>query len=71
MSLVESLDEDYFKPSIFKEEDCSTEETVISPSHYQVFPEFNLEVRDINKVEDIVLDFINNNIKRGNNVSIS
>ena len=25
------------------------EETVLSPSHYQLFPEFNLEVKDVNK----------------------
>lgn len=49
MSLVESLDGGYFNPSVFKDEEYNTEETVVSPSHYQVFPEFNIEVRDINK----------------------
>ena len=48
---VKEVDLEYLKYLLNKED---TEETqkpdmVVSPKHYQLFPEFNLEIKDINK----------------------
>lgn len=61
MSLVETINSHcnypdilYPCPDISKIKDGTDiskglEETVLSPSHYQLFPEFDLEVKDVNK----------------------
>ena len=48
---VKEVDLEYIKSLLDKED---TEETqkpdmIVSPKHYQLFPEFNLEIKDINK----------------------
>ena len=48
---VEEVDLEYLKSLLNKEDTEETQKTdmVVSPKHYQLFPEFNLEIKDINK----------------------
>lgn len=48
---VKEVNLEYLKSLLKKEENEETQkpDMVVSPKHYQLFPEFNLEVKDINK----------------------
>ena len=48
---VKEVDLEYLKSLLNKEDTEETQKTdmVVSPKHYQLFPEFNLEIKDINK----------------------
>ena len=48
---VKEVDLEYIKSLLDKEDTEETQKTdmVVSPKHYQLFPEFNLEIKDINK----------------------
>lgn len=48
---VKEVDLEYLKYLLNKEDTEETQKTdmVVSPKHYQLFPEFNLEIKDINK----------------------
>lgn len=48
---VKEVDLEYLKSLLNKEENKETQKTdmVVSPKHYQLFPEFTLEIKDINK----------------------
>lgn len=48
---VKEVDLEYLKSLLNKEENKETQkqDMIVSPKHYQLFPEFNLEIKDINK----------------------
>ena len=48
---VKEVDLKYLKSLLNKEENKETQklDMIVSPKHYQLFPEFNLEIKDINK----------------------
>lgn len=48
---VKEVDLEYLKSLLNKKDTEETQKTdmVVSPKHYQLFPEFNLEIKDINK----------------------
>ena len=48
---VKKVDLEYLKSLLNKEENKETQklDMIVSPKHYQLFPEFNLEIKDINK----------------------
>ena len=50
-SNVKEVDLEYLKSLLNKEENKETQklDMIVSPKHYQLFPEFNLEIKDINK----------------------
>jgi len=50
-SNVKEVDLEYLKSLLNKEDDEETQklDMIVSPKHYQLFPEFNLEIKDINK----------------------
>lgn len=48
---VKEVNLEYLKSLLNKEENEETQkpDMIVSPKHYQLFPEFNLEIKDINK----------------------